>query len=262
MSQIISRDGTTIAYDKNGNGAVLILVDGAMGYRESHVGRPLASELSKEFTVITYDRRGRGESTDTQPYTIEREIEDIEALINEVGGAAFVFGFSSGAALAMEAAIKIGNKIKKLAMYEAPYNSDDTARQAWMDYRKQLKGLLAVNRRGDAVTLFMRLTGMPAAHIDEMRQDPMWPRLESVAHTLVYDAAVLGDDASVPIERAAGVAVPALIMDGGASYPFMHIAATALANAIPNAQHRTLKGQTHEVTAEALAPILVMFFKV
>lgn len=261
MSQITSQDGTTIAYDKNGKGAVVIIVDGALCFRQSVVGSPLASELSKDFTVITYDRRGRGESTDTQPYAVEREIEDIAALINEAGGSAFVFGISSGAALALEAAIKLGHKIKKLAMYDAPYNSEDSARQAWMDYRKQLKELLAVGRRGDALALFMTLTGMPADRLDEMRHHPMWPRLEAVAPTLAYDAAVMGNDASVPIERAASVALPALIMNGGASHPFMRIAATTLANVIPNAQHSTLTGQTHEVAAEALAPVLVTFFK-
>jgi pimeloyl-ACP methyl ester carboxylesterase len=210
--------------------------------------------------VFHYDRRGRGDSTDTQPYAVEREIEDIEALINEAGGQAFVFGISSGAALAFEAALALGGKVKKLAMYEAPYNDDQAARQAWRDYRKQLKEVLAEGRRGDAVGLFMMLLGMPADHLDGMRQHPMWPMWEAVAPTLAYDAAVMGEDFSVPTERAARIAVPALIMDGIESYPFMHIAATALANAIPNAQHRTLEGQTHEVAAEAIAPVLVEFF--
>src|SRR5439155_18514033 len=217
--------------------------------------------LAQHFTVFHYDRRGRGESTDTLPYAVEREIEDIEALITEAGGQAGVFGISSSAALAMEAAIKLGDKVKKLAMYEAPYNSDEAARQAWMDYRKQLKELLAADRRGDAVALFMMLVGMPADHVPGMRQHPMWPMFEAVAPTLAYDAAVLGEDASVPTERAASVAVPALIMDGGASeWPFMHVTAMALANAMPHAQHRTLEGQTHEVAAEAIAPVLVEFF--
>jgi len=187
-------------------------------------------------------------------------MEDIEALIDEAGGQAAVFGISSGAALAMEAAIKLGDKVKKLAMYEAPYNSDEAARQAWMDYRKQLKELLAADRRGDAVALFMLLVGMPVDHVPGMRQHPMWPMWEAVAPTLAYDAAVMGEDASVPTEKAASVAVPALVMDGGASYPFMHVTALALVNAMPHAEHRTLEGQTHEVEASALAPVLVEFF--
>jgi len=264
MQKVTSQDGTTIAFDQSGRGPALILVGGAFEQRTMDsetaqlAGLPL---LAEHFTVVHYDRRGRGESTDTQPYAVEREIEDIEALIDEAGGEAFVFGISSGAALAFEAALGLGGKVKKLAMYEAPYNDDNDARQAWKEFRKQLKQVLAAGRLGDAVGLFMTLLGMPAEHLDGMRQHPMWPMFESVAPTLAYDAAALGEDASVPTERAARVAVPALIMDGGASeWPFMHITATALANAIPHAQHRTLEGQTHEVAAEAIAPVLVGFF--
>jgi pimeloyl-ACP methyl ester carboxylesterase len=192
---------------------------------------------------------------------VEREIEDIEALIDEAGGEAFVFGISSGAALAMEAAIELGGKIKKLAMYEPPYNDDAAARQAWKEYTEQLRELLAADRRGDAVALFMMLVGATGDQIEGIRHAPVWPMFEVVAPTLAYDhIAILGADASVPTERAARVAVPTLIMDGGASYPFMHITAMALANAMPHAQHRTLEGQTHEVAVEAIAPVLVEFF--
>jgi pimeloyl-ACP methyl ester carboxylesterase len=261
MRTVTSKDGTTIAFDRLGKGPAVILVDGALQYRAFDQGMAhLAALLEQHFTVFHFDRRGRGDSTDTQPYAVEREIEDIEAIIDEAGGSAFVFGISSGAALAMEAAIQLGDKIKKLAMYEAPYNDEDDARQASKTYRKQLEELLAAGRRGDAVGLFMMFVGMPADQLDGMRQHPMWPMWEAVGHTLAYDAAAMGEDASVPTERAARVAMPALIMDGGASYPFMHIAATALANAIPNAQHNTLEGQTHEVAPEALAPVLIEFF--
>ena len=264
MNRVQSADGTTIAFDKSGKGPAIILVGGAFEQRALDTGTAQLAALplmAQHFTVYHYDRRGRGDSTDTQPYAVEREIEDIEALIDDAGGSAFVVGQSSGAALAMEAAPELGDKVQKLAMYEPPYNSDDTARQAWRDYRKKLNDLLAANRRGDAVGLFMMLLGMPAEHLEGMHQHPMWPMFEAVAPTLAYDAAVLGDDASVPIERVAAVAVPTLIMDGGATpFPFMHVTALALAKAIPNAQHRTLEGQTHEVTAEALAPALVEFF--
>jgi pimeloyl-ACP methyl ester carboxylesterase len=261
MKKVQSADGTTIAFDQLGKGPAIILVGGALEQRamDSETAQ-LAPLLAQHFTVFHYDRRGRGESTDTLPYAVEREIEDIEALITEAGGQAAVFGISSSAALAMEAAIKLGDKVKKLAMYEVPYNSDEAARQAWRDYRKQLAEVLAQGRRGDALALFMLLTGMPAEHLERVRQHPMWPMWEAVAPTLAYDAAVLGEDASVPTEKAASVAVPTLVMDGSASYPFMHITAMALANAIPNAEHRTLEGQTHEVAVEALAPVLVEFF--
>ena len=265
MRTVTSKDGTTIAFDQSGQGPALILVGGMFEQRamDSETAQLAALPLlAQHFTVFHYDRRGRGDSTDTQPYAVEREIEDIEALIDEAGGQAFVFGISSGAALAFEAALALGSKIKKLAMYEAPYNDDEAARQAWKEYTKQLGELLAADRRGDAVALFMMLVGASADQTDAMRQAPVWPMFEAVAPTLAYDhIALLGEAAAVPIERAARVAVPALIMDGGASsYPFMHITATALANAIPNAQHRTLEGQTHDVAPEAIAPVLIEFF--
>jgi pimeloyl-ACP methyl ester carboxylesterase len=263
MKTVTSKDGTKIAFDQSGQGPVVILVDGALQYRAFDQGMAqLADLLAQHFTVVHYDRRGRGDSTDVQPYALEREIEDIEALINEAGGSAFVYGISSGAALAMEAAIRLGDKVKKLAMYEAPYNDDETARQAWREYTQQLGELLAAGRRGDAVGLFMILVGATADQVEGMRQHPMWPMWEAVAPTLAYDhTAALGEDASLPTERAASVTVPTLVMDGSESYPFMHVTAVALANAIPQAQHRTLEGQTHEVSSEALAPVLVEFFQ-
>lgn len=261
MKTVASKDDTTIAFDQSGKGPAIILVDGALQYRAFDQGMvQLAELLAPNFTVLHYDRRGRGDSTDTQPYAVQREIEDIEALIDEAGGSAFLYGISSGAALAMEAAIELPGKVRKLAMYEAPYNDQDDARQAWRDYREKLNELIAEGRRGDAVGLFMMLVGMPADQVPEMHNHPMWPLFEAVAPTLAYDAAVMGEDSSIPIIRAACVAVPALIMNGGASYPFMQIAATALANAMTSAQHRTLEGQTHEVVAEVLAPVLVGFF--
>ena len=263
MKTVTSKDGTTIAFDQWGEGPVVILVDGALQYRAFDQGMvDLANLLSQHFTVIHYDRRGRGDSTDTPPYALEREIEDIEALIDEVGGSASLYGISSGAALAMEAAIALPDRVRKLAMYEAPYNDDNSARQAWREYVKQLRELLAEGRKGDAVGLFMMLVGASPEDVEGIKQNPMWPLWESVGHTLAYDhIAALGEDASVPTERAAKLAAPTLVMDGSDSFPFMHITATKLANTIPNAQHRTLEGQTHEVTAEALAPVLIEFFK-
>ncbi|HUE98100.1 MAG TPA: alpha/beta hydrolase [Anaerolineales bacterium] len=263
MRKVTSKDGTTIAFDQSGRGPAVILIDGALQYRAFDQGMaPLADLLGQHFTVFHYDRRGRGDSTDTQPYALEREIEDIEALIDEAGGSAFVYGISSGAALALEAALMLGDKVKKLALFEAPYNDDDTARQAWREYTKQLRELLAEGRGGDAVGLFMMLVGATADQVEGMRQHPMWPLWEAVAPTLAYDhIAALGEDASVPTGRAASLTVPTLVMDGSESYPFMHVTAVTLARAIPNAQHRTLEGQTHEVDAEALTPVLIEFFK-
>jgi pimeloyl-ACP methyl ester carboxylesterase len=251
MSTVISNDGTIISFDQSGTGPALILVGGAFEQRalDSETAQLAALPfLAQHFTVLHYDRRGRGDS------------EDIEALIDCAGGTAFVFGISSGAALALEATLRLGHKVKKLAMYEPPYNADQTARQAWIDYRTQLDYLLAAGRRGDAVAHFMLFVGMPPDHLPGMRSHPVWPMFEAVAPTLAYDAAGLGDEAAVPIARAAGVAVPALVMDGGVSYPFMHTTAVALAQAMPHGEHRTLAGQTHEVAAEVIAPVLVEFF--
>ena len=269
MRTVTSKDGTTIAFDQSGSGPVVILVDGALQYRAFDQGMtPLANLLAQHFTVMHYDRRGRGDSTDMQrdafepQSALEREIEDIETIIDEAGGSASLYGISSGGALALEATISLGSKIKKLAIYEVPYNDDEAGRQAWKQYTKQLGELLAAGRKGDAVGLFMMLVGASAADVEGMREHPMWPLWEAVAPSLAYDhIADLGEDASVPTQRAANVAVPTLVMDGGESFPFMHVTATALAKAIPNAQHRTLEDQTHEVAPDALAPVLIEFFK-
>lgn len=263
MRTVTSKDGTTIAFDQVGQGPPVIFVDGGLQYRAFDQGMtPLAELLAPHFTVFHYDRRGRGDSTDTQPFAVAREIEDIEVLIEDAGGSAFLYGISSGAALAFEAALALDGKVKKLVMYEPPYNDDDQARQGWKQYRQQLKEVLATDRRGDAVGLFMMLVGMPADQLEGMHQDPMWPLWEAVGHTLAYDAAALGEDGSIPTKRAANLAVPTLVMDGGASeWSFMHTTAVALAKAIPNALHRSLEGQSHEVSPEALAPVLIEFFK-
>jgi pimeloyl-ACP methyl ester carboxylesterase len=263
MKTVTSKDGTTIAFDQWGAGPVVILVDGALQYRAFDQGMvPLAELLAPHFSVIHYDRRGRGDSTDTQPYALEREIEDIEALIDEAGGSASLYGISSGAALAMEAAIALPDKVRKLAMYEAPYNDDPAGQQAWRKYVKELRELLAADRKGDAVGHFMMLVGASPADVEGIRQTPMWSLWESIGHTLAYDhIAALGEDAAVPTERAARVAMPTLVINGSESFPFMHTTAVALADAMPNGQHRTLEGQTHEVAAEAIAPMLVEFFK-
>ena len=263
MKTVTSKDGTTIAFDQSGQGQVVILVDGALQYRAFDQGMAeLADLLSKHFTVIHYDRRGRGDSGDTQTYELEREDEDIEALIDEAGGSASLYGISSGAALALEAALALGSKVRKLVMYEPPYNDEANARKSWKEYRQKLRELVAAGRKGDAVGLFMMLVGMPADHLEGMRQNPMWPLWEAVGPSLLYDAVAMGEDASIRAKRAAGIAVPTLVMDGGGSeWSFMHTTAVALAEAIPNAQHRTVEGQTHEVDSKVLAPVLIEFFK-
>lgn len=262
MSQVISKDGTSIAYDKTGIGPAVLLVDGAMTYRAFFGLRgPLSAGISKHFTVYAYDRRGRGESTDTKPYAVEREIEDIEALIEEAGGSVYLFGISSGAVLALKAAAELGaTRVAKLALYEAPLTFGNEAKQASAQYTRQLTELLEADKRGDAVALFMATVGLPAEMIKGMRHSPEWPIMEALAPTLAYDNAIMGDG-SLPVDAAKAATMPALVLDGSASPDFMHEAAEALAKAMPHAERKTLEGQTHEVSPEALAPVLISFFK-
>jgi pimeloyl-ACP methyl ester carboxylesterase len=185
------------------------------------------------------------------------------SLVEAAGGSANVYGISSGASLALEAVAQLGGKIKKLALYEAPYNDDPTSRQAWWDYRRELKKLISEKHNGDAVVLFMKFVGTPVEMVGGMKQSPMWPVFESVAPTLEYDAEVLGDNRNVPVERAAKVGAKTLVLDGGANLtimPFMHASAVTLAENIPGAKRLTLEGQMHDVKAEALAPVLIEFF--
>jgi pimeloyl-ACP methyl ester carboxylesterase len=260
MDTVRSKDGTTIAFDQHGDGPALILVDGAMCTRSSASKPELAKRLAQHFTVYSFDRRGRGDSGDTEPYAVEREIEDIDALIDEAGGSACVYGHSSGGCLALDATVELGDKVKKLALYEVPYNDDPQAQKACGEYSKNLAAALASDRRGDAVALFMAYVGIPAAQIEGMRHAPFWGGMEAIAPTLAYDQAIVGNDGSIPTERAARVHVPTLVMNGGSGAPFMLETAKTLSKAIPVAKLITLDGETHDVHPEALAPVLVEFF--
>ncbi len=261
MHTVTSKDGTKIAYDRQGQGASLILVDGAMTARSSNTKPQLVNLLADHFTVYSYDRRGRGDSGDTLPYAVEREIEDIEALITEAGGTAFLYGHSSGAALALEATLKPDGRIKKLALYEAPYNDEAGAQTAWHEYITKLTGLLAADRRDEAVELFMGLVGVPEGALEGLRHSPDWPGLIAIAPTLAYDhTALLGEYNTIPTEKAARVKVPTLVMSGAKSFPFMGTTALTLSKVIPGAKLQTLAGQDHNVAPEALAPVLVEFF--
>jgi pimeloyl-ACP methyl ester carboxylesterase len=256
-----SKDGTPIAFEVEGDGPPVILVDGALTTRRSGSKPELARLLAQHFTVYLYDRRGRGESGDTMPYAVEREIEDIDALVVDAGGSAALYGHSSGACLAMEASIALGARVVALAMYEAPYNNDAGARQAWHEYLEQLAEALASGRRGDAIALFMAYVGIPAAEIEGMRRAPFWAGMEALAATLAYDhTGIMGKDASIPKEQVARVSVPTLVMCGGNGAPFMGETARTLTEAIPGAQMTILEGQAHDVQPEALAPVLVGFF--
>ena len=259
---VISNDGTAIAFDRIGRGAPLILVDGALCYRGMGPSGPLARLLASNFTVFTYDRRGRGESRDTAPYAVEREVEDIQALINEAGGAAFLWGASSGAVLALEAANRLTG-IEKLALYEAPFIVDDSRPTLENDWVR-INEAVAADRRSDALTGFMKSVGMPAFVIAIMRLTPAWSKLKAAAHTLPYDGAIVkSNQRGRPLQAGswACVTVPTLVMDGGKSPAWIRHANRALANVLPNAQYRTLEGQTHMVKAKAHVPTLLEFFE-
>ena len=257
MKSVTSADGTVIAYEQQGSGPTLIIVDGAMSTRSGKAA--LRALLAPRLTVVGYDRRGRGDSGDTPPYVVDREIEDIQALIEVAGGTAALYGHSSGAALALDAALQLGASVTKIAMYEAPYNDDPAARQAWRRYLGQLTGALAACRNGDAVALFMAYVGTPAEQIDSMRQQDSWPAMAALAPTLAYDHTAILADVAVPAQRAAGLSAPALVIYGTASFSFMAETARKLQQAMPHGQLSVLEGQEHNVSPAALAPALLEF---
>jgi pimeloyl-ACP methyl ester carboxylesterase len=241
MPQVTSADGTTIAYERTGAGPALVLVDGALCHRAAGPMRLLAALLRDRFTVYAYDRRGRGESGDTPPYAVGREIEDLRAVLAEAGEA-YVYGISSGAALALAAA---GPRMIRLALYEPPFLGADA------EYTARLTELLVAGRRGDAVALFMTHVGVPEQAVAGIRRQPGWAALEAIAPTLAYDDAVLARGPAM------SVTVPTLVLSGGASPDGLQRAAKAT---LPEEPHRTLDGETHDVAPEALAPILSEFF--
>jgi len=259
-----SSDGTTIAFDRTGEGPAVVLVGGAMHYRalDPSFGQ-IAERLASRATVYTYDRRGRGESTDTPPYAVEREIEDLEAIIGMAGGTACVMGASSGAVLALRAAAH-GVPIPGLVMYEPPFIVDSSRPPLPGDYVQHLDKLMADGNRGEAVRYFMTAAvGMPAEMVGGMGGSPMWPALEAVAHTLAYDGRIMGDTMSGDLgalEVFRSVPTRTLVLDGGLSPEFMRAAARTAAEVLPKAEYRTLDGQTHQVEPAAIAPVLEEFF--
>lgn len=256
-TQVTSRDGTPIAVDVSGGGPAIVLVSGGSVDRGSNAG--LAGVLESDFTVYNYDRRGRGDSGDTAPYGVGREIEDIEAVIGLAGGHAHLYGSSSGAGLAFEAAAA-GAAVDKLVLWEPPYNLDPAGRPP-ADSVEQLDRMVADGRRGDAATFFMvDMVRLPADFAAFAKTQPWWAAQEAIAHTLAYDARVMGDY-SVPIATAARVRVPALILTGGASFPFFKPTAEALVGAMPDARTAELPEQQHNVDPAVLGPAMVEFLR-
>jgi alpha-beta hydrolase superfamily lysophospholipase len=239
MEIVTSSDGTTIAFDRLGDGPPVILVCGASTDRMANA--PLAALLAEHFTAFNYDRRGRGDSGDTPPYAVEREVEDIDALINEAGGSAFVYGTSSGGALALEAAA-CGLAITKLALWEPPFVLDESRRPP-ADLVERYNEMIAAGRRGEAVEYFMtQVVGLPPEFVAYARNAPFWEAQEALAHTLAYDATVMGDG-SLPTEWVSAVTAPTLVIAGGASFPYMRPQRHPVGDPVRDVKSHHLKGE-------------------
>ncbi|GLV54435.1 alpha/beta hydrolase [Dictyobacter sp. S3.2.2.5] len=256
MKKLFSQDGTAIAFDQVGKGLAIILVLGAFNDHAS--GVPLAERLSEHFTVFNYDRRARGASGDASTYAIEREIEDIAALIHEAGGSASVFGYSSGALLALMAA-ESGLPITKLVLYEPPFLVKQGLAGRAREVVPQLIDLLSTGNRGAAVELYQTaLVGIPAEIVAQLRDAPFRPALEAITQSLVYDATIIGK-MDLLAQRLDSISIPTLLVSGEASPTMLSDAAQAITDALPHAQHRSLPGQTHDINASILAPVMETF---
>jgi len=255
VETVRSKDGTEIGFDRIGDGPPVVLVSGGSVDRSSHAR--LADALASDLTVLNYDRRGRGPSGDTPPYAIEREIEDVAAVIEAAGGRAAIYGSSSGAVLALWAA-EAGLPITKAALWEPPFIPEGFPRPP-EDQVERYERMVAEGRRGDAVEYFMtRVVGLPPEFVAGARQQPFWAATEALAHTLAYDARIMGDY-RIPVERAAAITTPTVVIAGGADMPFMRETAQSLADALPNGEVRLLDGQGHDVDVTVLAPVLASY---
>ena len=260
MKKVRSRDGTHIAVDKSGYGRAIVLVGGALSDRSG--AATLAALLAPSFTVYTYDRRGRGDSEDTAPYSVQREVEDLAAVIFEAGDAAYVYGHSSGAVLALEA-VERGLPIPKLAVYEPPLIVDASRQPVPAGAAATVAELVASGRRGDAVEWFLtKAVDSPPDVVAQLKQSKWWPGMEAMAHTIEYDlllTADVGTGSLEPLEKWTRLLTPTLVMDGGASPVWIRTGAQSLARALGNATYRTLEGQTHGPDAQMLATALTEF---
>jgi pimeloyl-ACP methyl ester carboxylesterase len=255
-SFVSSMDGTRIAFDRLGSGSPLVVVGGMFNSRQTT--RELAERLAQRFTVINYDRRGRSESGDTAPYAVEREVEDLDALVTEVGGAASVYGHSSGAGLALNAAA--GRvPITRLVLHEPPYSTDDEESQRdAVTLAETVRAAIEEDRRADAITTFLRASGMPQEMAEGMAHDP---HMLAVAPTMPYDLQVMGDahGGTIPEDLVRAVDIPTLVIAGGASPDFFRDVATRIAELLPNGTLTVLEGQDHGAPAEVVAPVVTRF---
>ena len=263
---VTSRDGTTLAFERRGGGPVLILIPAALSMRSGTA--KLARLLSSGFTVVDYDRRGRGESTDTGPYSTSREVEDLEALIDAAGGAAYLFGSSSGAALALDAAARLGGKVCGVFVYEPPFIVDESRPPMPAGLSGEIQSLVSAGRRNEAVKRFFTAgMGIPKLAVSLMRWlMPGWSQMAAIAHTIPYDLALLAgtqDGRPLPADRWAASTAPTLVMVGSKSERFFHGGAQALAGLLPQAEYRVLSGGSHAsvmMSPGALAEAIRRFF--
>ncbi|GAB2607651.1 alpha/beta hydrolase [Paractinoplanes abujensis] len=258
MPTVTSADGTTIAYETTGRGPALVLVDGSLCHRGFGPARDLAGHLSDTFTVHLYDRRHRGESGNTPPWSADREIDDLAALLEAAGGEALLFGASSGAVLAADAANRLPG-FTRLALYEPPFIVDHTRDPRPATFTSDIEAMLARGDESAALKTFFRDVGVPAPVVAIMKLTPHWGKLKGLTHTLPYDLHILGNTSrGVPLDatRWSSVTAPALVMDGGKSPQYMRNAARALSEALPKGEYRTIPGQTHIIKAAALAPAI------
>jgi pimeloyl-ACP methyl ester carboxylesterase len=257
MQTLRSRDGTRIAYETNGTGPALVVVNGGLSDRSAVA--PLRPLLDPHFTLIAYDRRGRGDSGDTAPYAPEREIEDLAAVVEAAGAPAFVFGHSSGGILALRAATS-GVPMRRLAINEPPFIVPGTRPVPPPEITSRIAERIAANDREGALRMFLvEQVGLPPPALDALKASPMWPRMIALAHTATYDSA-LSVDSALPVASLAKLTLPALVLNGTASFPWIAETARALARALPNAQAVHLEGQPHSPAPDVLAPALVRFF--
>jgi pimeloyl-ACP methyl ester carboxylesterase len=255
LAYAVSSDGTRIAFEKIGTGPALVIVGGALAQRNG--GKPLASKLKDRFTVYTFDRRGRGDSGDTKPYAVDREIEDLGALIEQAGNKAYLYGVSSGAALVLQAAEKLGPaKVPKIALYEAPYGQGE---RDFNEQKDRINQLVQTGKPGDTAAFFLSAIGTPPPVLEDMKRSPEWEGIKKIDFTLSYDYVVLGSG-SVP-DSVKRITSPALVMDGEKAMGFIRSSADRIAELIPNAQRKTLKGQTHQAAPDVVAPLLSEFFE-
>jgi pimeloyl-ACP methyl ester carboxylesterase len=253
---VTSRDGTRIAYERVGSGPNLVLVAGALGAKDISFMRNYVKVLSPHFTVVNYDRRGRGQSTDTKPFAVRREVEDLEALARAVGPS-HVFGMSSGAVLALEAAAG-GVPMISVIAFEPPYMVGEHRKPAHAEYEARVTALIAEGRRDDALKLFMRTVGVPGWMLAIMRLLPMWKTLRATAHTLPYDAAAM-NGFEPPVERLASIRVPALAVFGDRTPQALQDGTRFVAKSIPGAELRSLPKQSHNLKPASILPVLQEF---